>query len=74
MKKKLKASKSTKSQRTCRLHPETLCENCEDKEYCIFLFCQHIDCMTCKERYMCPMCNGNCKECQHSSICTICAM
>ena len=56
--------------RVCKLHPNISCEECT--ENCPYIYCQHIDCMLCTERYFCNMCAGNCKKCQFSTYCKIC--
>lgn len=63
--------KASKSQRECKLKTFTSCETCEENDDCPFLYCQHIDCLMCNQRFMCPMCEGDCKKCQHSTVCKV---
>ena len=58
-------------QRSCKINPNMDCEDCKKKD-CPFIYCKNIDCMECLERYMCPMCQGNCKKCDKQLLCKIC--
>ncbi len=61
------------TQQDCRVNPDIPCENCQEMESCPFLFCQHTNCMNCKQRYMCSVCHGDCLKCEFSTLCRICA-
>ena len=67
----MKIEEASKNQRRCCLYPNTDCISCEI-ETCPYIYCQHIDCMACTQRMMCPMCEGACTECSYYTICTIC--
>lgn len=65
---KIIASKT--QERECKLHPDISCEDCVEED-CPFIYCQHFDCMMCKQRYVCPMCKGDCDKCQFYTYCKI---
>lgn len=46
------------------------CTQC-DKVNCPYLYCGHIDCLLCKNRVECPMCNGECKKCTDFNLCNL---
>lgn len=60
------------STRMCKSHPEISCEKCKETGSCPYIYCQHIDCMNCYVRYLCPMCAGECSNCDLSTYCKIC--
>lgn len=61
---------SNKHQREYRINPNVGCEDC-DRETCPYIYCQHMECMTCESRAMCPMCDGDCEKCQKYTYCIV---
>lgn len=62
---------ASENQRRCCLNQDRDCRFCEI-DTCPYIYCQHIDCMACTLRMMCPMCEGECTKCEYYTICTIC--